>query len=503
MIPPDLRAEIRRLFFAEHFRVNAIAEHLRVHRDTVRRAIEVERMLASPAIRKSKLDRYMAFIEATVRDYPKIRSTRLFLMLKDRGYDGSAVQLRRIVARLRPAASRAFLALTHLPGEHGQVDWGSFGRLTVGRASRPLSVFLMTLPHSRRMFARFTLDQQRGTFRANHLRAFHDFMGVPRVLFYDNLKSAVLERIGNAIRFNPDLLELAGHCHFRPEPCNVASGWEKGSVEAGVRYLRSSFAEARHFRDLDDANAQLRRWLDEVANVRPWPGDRTRRVDEVFAEEQPLLLPLPAHDPPVAEVLARHSGKTPYLRYDLNDYSIPHALVGHELTLVVDDETVRVLDGDREVARHARSWDRARKIEDPRHFEGLLERKPKARVGHALGRLREAVPRLDEAFRLLALRGENMGANVNLLLLLLGQYGVEELRVAVDEALDRETPRASSIATILERRRRARGAPTPIPARLPDDPRVRNLRVVSHDPATYNALLTKKKAPSNDDDSSH
>lgn len=500
MIAPELRAEIRRMFFAEHFRVNAIAEHLRVHRDTVLRAIEVERMLASPAIRVSKLDRYAAFVEETVQEYPRIRATRLFWMLKDRGYDGSVQQLRRLVARLRPAKRKAFLSLTHLPGEHGQVDWGSFGTLTVGRATRPLSVFLMTLPYSRRMFGRFTLDQQRGTFRANHLRAFRDFGGVPRVLFYDNLKSAVLERVGNAVRFNPDLLELAGHCHFRPEPCNVAAGWEKGNVEAGVRYLRSSFAEARRYRDLDDANTQLCRWLDEVANVRPWPEDRTRRVHEVFAEEQPLLLPLPANDPPVAEVLARHSGKTPYLRYDLNDYSIPHCLVGKALTLVADEETVRVLDGDREVARHVRAWDRGRKIEDPRHFEGLLAERPKARVGHAQGRLRAAVPRLDEAFRLLALRGENMGANVNLLVLLLDRYGPDELRAAVDEALARETPRASSIAAVLERRRRARGAPTPVPATLPDDPRVRNLRVASHDLATYDALLANKDT--DDDDTS-
>lgn len=500
MIQPEVRAEIRRLFFAEHFRVNAIAVHLGVHRDTVLHAIEIHRMLASPAIRKSRLDRYLTFIEDTVKLYPRIRATRLFLMLKDRGYDGSVQQLRRVVARHRPRKTRAFLCLTHLPGEQGQVDWGSFGRLQIGRASRPLSVFLMTLAHSRRIFGRFTLDQQRATFHANHLRAFHDFRGVPRVLLYDNLKSAVLERVGTAIRFNPDLLELAGHCHFRPEPCNVASGWEKGNVEAGVRYLRSSFAEGRHYRDLDDANAQLRRWLDETANVRPWPGDGTRRVHEVFAEEQPFLLPLPAHDPPVAEVLVRHSGKTPYLRYDLNDYTIPHRLVGHDLTVVADETTVRVLDGDREVAKHARSWDRCRKIIDPSHLQGLLEQRPKARINQGQGRLREAVPRVDEVFHVLALRGENMGATVARLLVLLDQYGAEELRTAVDEALARETPRASSIATVLERRRRARGAPTPIPVTLPDKPSVRNLRVVSHDPATYDSLLSKKDP--NDDDSS-
>ena len=39
MIPPELYAKIRRLFFAEHWPVNTIATQLDVHHDTVQRAI--------------------------------------------------------------------------------------------------------------------------------------------------------------------------------------------------------------------------------------------------------------------------------------------------------------------------------------------------------------------------------------------------------------------------------------------------------------------------------
>ena len=499
MIAPELRTEIRRLFYAEHFTVHAIATHLRLHRDTVLGAIEVERMLASPAIRPSRLDRFLPFMEETLRDYPRIRSTRLFLMLHDRGYDGGVAQLRRRVARLRPRVGRAFLAVTHLPGAQGQVDWGSFGTLRIGRAVRRLSCFVVTLAYCRRMFARFYFDQRLESFLAGHVAAFRDFGGIPRVLLYDGLKTAVLERVGTAIRFHPALLEIAGHCHFRPEVCNPRSGWEKGGVEAGIRYLRSSYAEARHYRDLDDANAQLRRWLDETANVRPWPEDRTRSVDALFAEEQPFLLPLPEHDPPTAAIHMLHSGKQPYLRFDLNDYSIPHTLVGRSLAVVVDTDTVRVLDGDREVARHVRSWDRGQRIEDPAHLHGLLLRKPRAQVGHGLGQLRAVAPRTAEIFEQLARRGENLGANVSYLIRLLNEHGADDLRAAIDEALERETPLARSVAAILERRRGARQNPPPIPVQLPDDPRVRNLRITSHDPATYDSLLTRED--SDDDDS--
>jgi hypothetical protein len=306
------------------------------------------------------------------------------------------------------------------------------------------------------------------------------------VLLYDNLKSAVLQRAGTAIQFHPALLELAGHCHFRPDACNPAAGWEKGIVEAGIRYIRSSFAGARTYKDLADANAQLRRWLDEVCNVRPWPGDRTRTVRDAFAEEVPRLLSLPAHDPPTAAVRVVRSGKTAHIRYDLNDYSIPHELVRKPLTLVAEVDVIRILDGTEVVARHARSWDRGQRIEDPAHFQGLLDRRPRGFVPKGRDRLRAVAPTIDALFELLVHRSENLGSNVGRLVVLLDQYGADEF--------SRGTPGASSVGNILDRRRRAKRRRPILPVSLPDDPRVRDLRVVSHDLATYDSLLDTEPA---------
>jgi hypothetical protein len=345
----------------------------------------------------------------------------------------------------------------------------------------------MVLSSSRRIYARFSLDQTMATFLASHVAAFRDFGGVPRVLLYDNLKSAVLERIGDAIRFHPELLELAGHFHFRPQPCNVAAGWEKGRVERAIGFIRTGFAEARHYRDLDDANRQLRTWLDDVANARPWPEDRARTVADAWTAEQPRLLPLPEHDPDTAHIQAIRSGKTPYVRFDLNDYSIPHVLVRQPVTLVADEGTVRIVDGTTEVARHVRSFDRGQRIEDPSHLDGRRALVPKTQA-----RLRAAVPEVDRLLELLALRGENLGGNVSKLASLITVYGIDDFRDAVHEAIERETPRATSVGNILERRRRARSAPTVLPVQLPDDPRVRNLRVTSHDPASYDTLSRRE-----------
>jgi transposase len=140
VIEPELRTKIRRLFFAEHWRVGTNAVEL---------------------------------------------------------------QLRRHVATIRPAPrSEAYLRLQTLPGEQAQVDWGHFGTIRVGNAKRPLSCFVMVLSWSRAMFARFALDQTLESFLRGHVEAFTAFDGAPRSILYDNLKSVVLERAGDHVRFN-------------------------------------------------------------------------------------------------------------------------------------------------------------------------------------------------------------------------------------------------------------------------------------------------------------
>ena len=116
------RAEIRRLFYAEHWPIGTIADALGVHHETVRRAINRDRGIhPGPQIRPSRLDPYKAFIATTLEQYPRLRATRLFAMLRDRGYAGSVVQVRRDVRTVRPTArAEAYFRLDTLLGEQGQ-----------------------------------------------------------------------------------------------------------------------------------------------------------------------------------------------------------------------------------------------------------------------------------------------------------------------------------------------------------------------------------------------
>ena len=256
--------------------------------------------------RPSKIDADPPFITQTLEKFPKLTASRLYAMVRERGYPGRLDHFRHLISchRARPKAE-AFLRLRTLPGEKGQVDWGHFGHLEIGRARRPLMAFVMVLSTSRQIFLRFFLDARMANFLRGPVAAFEAWHGVPRVRLYDNLKSAVLERRGDAIRFHPTLLDFAGHYRYEPRPVAIARGNEKGRVERAIRYVRDAFFAARAFTGLDDLNAQADAWCMGFAADRRCPDDPAATIGDVFAEEKPRLLALPENPPPLLELASR------------------------------------------------------------------------------------------------------------------------------------------------------------------------------------------------------
>jgi len=85
MISPEIRARIRRYFYAEHWKVGTIASELGVHPDAVRNAIESERFRSSKPLGASIVDPYIEFIRHTLDQHPRLRATRIYQMIRDRG----------------------------------------------------------------------------------------------------------------------------------------------------------------------------------------------------------------------------------------------------------------------------------------------------------------------------------------------------------------------------------------------------------------------------------
>lgn len=496
MISKDVEARIQRLYHAERWRIGTIARQLGLHHSTVRRVLARAGVPAALSLaRPSMIDPYLPLVREILEKYPDLRASRLYDMMRARGYPGRPDHFRHLIALHRPRRpAEAYLRLRTLAAEQAQVDWGSFGMLRVGRAERRLSAFVIVLSYSRAIFVRFFLDQRMPSFLCGHVDAFTHFGGCPRILLYDNLKSAVLERDGEAIRFHPELLALASHYRFEARPVAPARGNEKGRVERAIQYIRHAFFAARPYRDLDDLNAQALAWCIGPAAERRSPENRERTVHELFLEERPLLLQLPDVPHPTDESVAVSVGKQPYVRFDLNDYSVPHTHVRRTLTLFASRTTVRIFDGTQLVATHPRSYDRGEVVEDPAHVADLVAHKREAKTHRATDRLTRAVPLARTLLQKLAERGAPLGSASSALLRLLDHYGATELRVAIAEVLDKDTPHPHSVRVVLERRATERSQLPALPMQLPDDPRVRDLVVTPH------ALERYDDVPETDDD---
>jgi hypothetical protein len=269
-------------------------------------------------------------------------------------------------------------------------------------------------------------------------------------------------------------------------------------VERAIRYIRDSFFAARGFVSLADFNDKAARWRDEIAHARPWPDDPERSVALALEQERPQLLGLPQHPFETDEVVSVLAKKTIYVPFDANEYSIPPTAVGRPLQLLASDAVVRILNGTTEIARHGRSYERRRRIEDPAHLHALLSEKRRARGSVASQRLLAAAPESEALLEAAFARGESASAQTRQLLELLDRYGASELSAAIKEALERKTERASSVAYLLERRRRARRQKLP-PVDLVRRPDLADFYVKPHAAETYDELASPSHDPEQDD----
>ena len=489
----EMIAKIKHLFYAQHYTMNAIGDSLGIHHSTVKGVLDLAgKPHRTRAVCETLLSPYRTVIEELLDKTPKLRSTRIIQILQDRGYTGGITQVRTLVAELRPKKMRAFLALNVFPGEQAQVDWASFGSMKVGRGERKLSCFVMTLAYSRATFAVFTFDQTLESFFRCHILAFDYLGGIPRTTLTDNLKSAVLERQGKSVGFNPKYLAMSAHYAFLPKAANVRAGWEKGRVERTIRYVRDNFFAGREFKDLDHANSELRQWLDRVCNVRPWPQDRAKTVFEMWQEERTKLMPKTMADFPTDYVGVCSPSKICFIRYDRNDYSAPCDYVGKPLTLVASETRIRLLDGTTELASHERSYSKGERISDAKHFVSIRDHKPENKTQTKRGEFIQLIPEARKFFERIIDEGRSTGNQTTLLYQYLKVYGKDLVRQAIITAVARDTYRATYVGQILVTMDKKRKDLPPPPVLVPDHPQVKNSEVTPHELAVYDEITRKK-----------
>jgi len=345
-----------------------IARRLGINRRTVKRMLESDE---PPTYRRagqgSKVDRFEQVIRATLVECPDIKAPRMTDILRDDyGYEGSVDVVKRRLRELRPSADRPAQRTGYRPGQVLQLDWLELPtRPRIAGRERRVYALLGTLPYSAAQSAHFSFDMTAESFLEGHVRILDWLGGVPRECVYDNLRSVVARREREVVHWNRRFLHLRGHYAFHATACTPQTPREKGSVEGGVRYLKSRFWPARRIASLADLDEQYSDWRDRICNRRLHSTGRFL-VDERLGAERAALRPLPPERFDYAYARESRVPLDGYLRYRQSFYRAPEAVVHQRACLRADRDSVWISHRGAEVARYTRCYEPGSWLPAPR-----------------------------------------------------------------------------------------------------------------------------------------
>ena len=436
----ELRAEIvRRFHGGASFR--RIARAVGVDRKTVGRVVAAHQKqraaphsaLVVPVRRGSLLDAYGGQIADLLGRYPDLTAVRLHEELTASGFKGGYTIVRDRLRLMRPRpVTEPVVRFETGPGVQAQMDHSPFDIDFTAEGRRRVYAFSFILGYSRRRYLTFVDSQDFTTTIREHVRAFEHLGGVATVCLYDSFKVVVLRWEGEQPVYNPRFLAFGFHYGFRPWACKRRRPQTKGKVEAPFRHIVLNLLNGRSFASREDLNAFTRGiWLPKV-DRRP---HRTtgRPPFELWEQERPHLLTLPAHPYDTAEVFYRSVGPEWHIPYRQHFYSVPWTRIGQWLPVRATETELIVYGPDvTEIARHRLGGpgdnlrhtlpEHAPGADEPRRYEILRER-----FG-ALGA--EGLPFLDGL-----IRGRRYGKEeAHRVLGLLGTYERRDLVGAIERA---------------------------------------------------------------------
>lgn len=487
-VSDERKAEVLRLRYVEGLSTRAIAKRLSMARRTVRSLLgeDPTPRAAAPPPRPSILDSFDGLIREALLDTPELRAPTMLERLRQHGYTGGISVLRERMRRLRPQPlGDVFTTFDVPPGKRLEVDWAHLGFALPG-VPRRVSAFVAVLPYSRMMYVDFALSQQMGSFLRCLDRALSFFGGRTEVDVFDNMKTVVIGRVGGTPVFHERFVEYARVRGFAIRATWPRRPIEKPFVERGIGFLRSRFLPGRRFVDLADLCGQGTAWLDTFANAREH--ETTGRVPALVFEheERATLAPLRHEYFDVDDLVTTGVSRHHRVHFDRNDYTVPWRFVGQAALVRADDESVRVLLGPKEIARHPRSWSMREIVRDPSHEDGLREhrtgRRPAGMLPPALAALGDVGSRY---FAILAAGRRSIRKEQTRLVLLVELFGVAATASAIDEVMGTGHVGVDYVEHVMRYKRRL--VPSPAPLRL-GKPELDEIYVTEPDLGAYDEI---------------
>jgi transposase len=335
--------------------ISAIARHLDRDRKTVRSYLSGKQV---PGERQRSetdpFDRFVPYLNQRFADDPHVWASALFdevvALQFPLGYQSFTRGLR--ARNLRPhceacagVSGRATIEIPHPPGHEIQWDWdelpeapwGGDGHLLVG-----------SLPCSGKFRGQFCESEDQAHLIEGIDAVLHRLGGTAKRWRVDRMATVISPKTG---KVQTSFLPAAKHYGVGVDPCPPRRGNRKGSVEKSIHYATQRFWRTMTATTMEDAQVQLDRFCEHIADKRPrsvakleaivgieaavvFLADRSRKRPLVsdLADLEPLA-PLPIAPYPTTVEVARKVGPSALVAFEGNTYSVPPGLVGADVSV--------------------------------------------------------------------------------------------------------------------------------------------------------------------------
>jgi transposase len=440
---PTEHEEIQELF-RQHWKIRAIARKLGRDPKTIRTALGITQQEPAPP----KLESFKTLIKELVAK--KLNAPRILRDIQAQGYTGGMTILKDHLREIRGTQEKppkVFNRFETKMAEEAQMDWSPY-RLPIGAVTMMVQCFSLILCYSRRLWIGFFRNQRLPTLLFAHTEALRYHQGCPHRIVYDNQTTVTLGRVEHKPIWHATFLEFTKHYGFTPYACKVRHKERKGKVERPFLWLEEDFLRGTVFDSIEDLNQKARVWMDTIANVREH-STTGRRVDAMYAEEQPFLTALPTTPFHAERREVRTVQKDGYVPIDGSYYPTP-IRPGQLVTVLIYPNRVEILDASGKVVAAHAIPDQPTRIAAP--WSAAPPKAPAVSLTVLETGFLARFPRFQDFLDGLK-RRMNALTPIHLRRIeqLVAMYGEASVAVAIERALDYRNFSAQSVARILER----------------------------------------------------